>query len=59
MCVRNGSKYLLANGDKRYEVIGDPEQISQLAGESVKVTGTLAADRIKVSATARVTGGVN
>lgn len=58
MCLRNGSKYVLVNGDKSYEIIGDPGQISQLAGERVKLTGTLAADRIKVtSATAVADGG--
>ncbi len=58
MCLRNGSKYVLVNGDKSYEIIGDPGQISQLAGQRVKLTGTLAADRIKVtSATAVADGG--
>lgn len=58
MCLRNGSKYVLVNGDKSYEIIGDPGQISQLAGQRVKLTGTLTADRIKVtSATAVADGG--
>ena len=52
-CVRDGSKYLLVNGDKNYEITGDPAQISQLAGQRVKITGVLAAGTIKVtSATA-------
>lgn len=58
MCLRNGSKYVLVNGDKSYEIIGDPGQISQLAGQRVKLTGTLTADQIKVtSATAVADGG--
>jgi hypothetical protein len=53
MCVSNGSKYLLVNGDRNYEIAGDSAQISQLAGQRVRVTGALAAGRIKVtSATA-------
>lgn len=53
VCVRDGSKYLLVNGDKNYEITGDPVQISQLAGQRVKLTGALAAGRIKItSATA-------
>jgi hypothetical protein len=48
MCVSNGSKYLLVDGDKNYEISGDSAQISQLAGQRVKVTGALAAGRIKV-----------
>lgn len=60
MCVRSGSKYLLVNGDKGYEIIGDPGQISQLAGQRVKLTGTLATDGIKVtSATALGADGGN
>jgi hypothetical protein len=43
----------LVNGDKNYEITGDPAQISQLAGQRVKITGALAAGTIKVtSATA-------
>ena len=58
ICVSNGSKYLLVNGDKNYEITGDSAQISQLAGQRVKVTGALAAGRIKVtSATALVADG--
>ena len=60
ICVRNGSRYLLVNGDKDYEITGDPGRISQLAGQRVKLTGALAAGRIKVtSATALVADGRN
>jgi predicted metal-binding membrane protein len=48
------------DGDKNYEIAGDSVQISQLAGQRVRVTGTLAAGRIKVSsATALVADGAN
>jgi len=60
MCVSNGSKYVLVNGDQNYEITGDPAQISQLAGQRVKVTGALAAGKIKVtSATALAANGAN
>jgi hypothetical protein len=52
VCVRDGSKYLLVNGDKNYEITGDPAQISQLAGQRVKLTGALAAGTIKVTSAA-------
>lgn len=60
MCVRDGSKYVLVNGDKGYEITGDPGQISQLAGQRVKLIGALAGGRIKVtSATPLVADGHN
>lgn len=49
ICVSNGSKYLLVNGDHQYEITGDPAQISQLAGQRVRLTGLLAVGRIKVT----------
>ena|SRR5579863_4246335 len=60
ICVSNGSKYLLVDGDKNYEIAGDSAQISQLAGQRVRLTGALAGGRIKVtSATALATDGTN
>ena len=48
-CVRNGSRYLIVNGDKHYELEGDAQQINQLAGQRVSVTGVLDGGTIKVS----------
>jgi len=49
MCVRDGSRYILVNGDQDYKISGDPGQMSQLAGQRVKVTGTLTAGTINVA----------
>ena len=53
MCVRNGAKYSLINGDKTYALAGDAAQLDQFAGQRVSVAGTLEGTTIKVnSATA-------
>ena len=35
MCVRNGSRYVLVNGNTRYELIGTPGQFDKFAAERV------------------------
>lgn len=49
MCVRNGSKYIMVDGDRNYELAGDPLQLDRLAGERVTLIGVLSGDTIKVS----------
>jgi hypothetical protein len=49
MCVRNGAKYLLVNGDKTYSLEGDNAQLDQLAGQRASVVGTLDGRNIKVA----------
>ena len=48
MCVHNGSKYSIVDGDVAYELAGDPIEINRLAGQRVVVTGVLDGDVIKV-----------
>jgi hypothetical protein len=50
MCVRNGSKYLLVNGDQKNILEGNEIALDHLAGQRATVTGTLNGDIIKVSA---------
>jgi len=52
MCVRNGSRYLLVDGDKQYFLEGNEEQIDKLAAQRVIVAGTLNGDSIRVSSLA-------
>lgn len=52
MCVRNGSKYLLINGDQKNILEGNEIALDHLAGQRATVTGTLNGDTIKVSAVA-------
>lgn len=48
MCVRNGSRYLLVAGDKRYALEGSESQFDGLAGQRASIAGTLEGDTIKV-----------
>lgn len=48
MCVRNGSKYVLVVGNKRYALAGSERQLDGLAGQRAKIAGTLEGNTIKV-----------
>jgi hypothetical protein len=52
MCVRNGSKYMLVNGDQKNILEGNEAALDHLAGQRVTVTGTLNGNTIKVSSVA-------
>jgi hypothetical protein len=54
MCVRNGSKYLLVNGDQKNFLQGSEPALDHLAGQRATVTGTLNGDTIKVSSAAPI-----
>jgi hypothetical protein len=49
ICVRNGSRYAIVNGDKEYELVGELWQIGQFAGQWMTLTGVLDRETIKVS----------
>jgi hypothetical protein len=49
VCVRRGSNYIIINGDKKYELIGELRQIDEFAGQRVNLTGVLDRQTIKVS----------
>ena len=51
MCVRNGSKYILVEGDKKYALAGNESKLEGLAGQRAKISGTLAGNTIKVGST--------
>jgi hypothetical protein len=54
MCVRNGSKYILVNGDQKNVLEGDEIALDHLAGQRVTVKGTLSGDTIKVNSVSAV-----
>ena len=54
MCVRNGSRYVLVEGNKRYALAGNESQLDALAGQRVNVAGTLNGNTIKVESTSSV-----
>jgi hypothetical protein len=49
MCVRNGSKYVLVEGDKKYDLAGNESEIDAQAGQRVKIIGSLDGNTIKVT----------
>jgi hypothetical protein len=51
MCVRNGSRYVLVEGDKRYALAGSESKLDGLAGQRAKISGTLAGNTIQVDST--------
>ena len=51
MCVRNGSRYVLVEGDKRYALAGTESKLDAVAGQRAKISGTLAGNTIKVDST--------
>jgi len=48
-CVRNGSKYVLVDGEKRYSLSGNEEEISKLAGQRVTISGSRNGDTVLVN----------
>ena len=48
-CVRNGAKYSLVNGDKKYALDGNSDELSRWASQRVTIDGTRAGDTIKVT----------
>jgi hypothetical protein len=49
-CVRDGSQYSLIDGDKRYQLAGMYDQLNEVAGQRVRISGTLDGETIRVSA---------
>jgi hypothetical protein len=47
-CVRNGAKYILVDGEKRYTLNGNPEELSKHVGQRVTISGARNGDAIEV-----------
>lgn len=53
-CVRDGSRYVLVDGEEIHALAGDPSLLDRLAGVRVEVVGMLEGDTIRIkSVTAR------
>jgi len=48
-CVRNGSKYILVDGEKRYLLTGNTGELGKLAGQRVTISGSRSGDTIQVN----------
>jgi hypothetical protein len=53
-CVRDGSSYIIVDGDRSYQLDGDLLQLSELAGQRVTLTGVLNRNTIQVSSASAV-----
>lgn len=51
-CVKQGSDYALASGDKVYTLKGDKAKFDRFAGQSVSVKGTVSGTTINVDSIA-------
>ncbi|MGD1023133.1 MAG: hypothetical protein ABR880_10155 [Candidatus Sulfotelmatobacter sp.] len=50
VCVRSGESFALVDGDKAYTLAGEPAALKRVAGQRVKIVGTLNGDTISVAA---------
>ncbi len=48
-CVRNGANYSLINGDKKYALDGNTEELGKWAGQRATIAGIRSGDTIKVT----------
>jgi hypothetical protein len=48
-CIRNGAKYSLVDGDKKFALDGNPDELSKWAGQRVTIAGTRLGDTIRVT----------
>ncbi len=51
-CVRHGAKYMLVDGDASYILEGNRAEFDSLAGERVRIVGTVQGDVLTVTAAA-------
>jgi hypothetical protein len=51
-CLHHGANYILVNGDKRYRLEGNADQLARFSGTRVTLTGSLAGNRINVNSIA-------
>jgi hypothetical protein len=51
-CVRKGAKYVLVDGDRRYQLTGRDDVLDRLAGQRANVTGTRQGNAIAVDSAA-------
>jgi hypothetical protein len=49
LCVRDGEKYLIVSGEKRYALEGETDALTPFAGERATITGVLTGDTIKIN----------
>jgi uncharacterized low-complexity protein len=53
-CVHSGERFALIDGEKAYVLEGEPDRLKRLAGERVKIAGTLNGNAIQVASVAEI-----
>jgi hypothetical protein len=49
LCARKGAKYALVDGDKKFTLDGNQDDLAKLAGQRVNIAGILTGDNIKIT----------
>ena len=49
LCVREGSRYILVDGNRRYKLMGSQEALEKFAGQRIRVSGMRQGETIQVS----------
>ena len=52
LCVRQGSSYILVDGNRRYKLVGSEEALQKFAGQRIRVSGTRQGETIQVTSAA-------
>jgi hypothetical protein len=53
-CVHSGERFALIDGEKAYVLEGESARLKRLAGERVKIAGTLSGNTIEVASVAEI-----
>jgi len=48
-CVRQGSTYVLVDGNRRYKLVGNEETLAKFAGQRIRISGARQGETIQVS----------
>jgi len=48
LCVREGARYVLVDGNRRYKLVGSQEALEKFAGQRIRVSGTRQGETIQV-----------
>lgn len=48
-CVRQGSAYVLVDGNRRYKLVGSEETLAKFAGQRIRISGARQGEIIQVS----------
>lgn len=52
LCVRQGASYVLVDGNRRYRLLGNEEDLAKYAGQRIRISGTRQGETIQVSSAA-------